>query len=155
MSIPEKICFKPIGIVHVSVPDYVVKQALNGVRGEIEIFEEYVEGLEGIEEFSHIIVVAYLHKVPEEARHTLKVRPRGRSDMPLVGVFCTNSPHRPNPIAITIVKLLKRKDRRLVVGGLDLFDGTIVLDIKPYTPRRVVRHAKYPEWVLKILGNNQ
>ena len=121
------------------------------------MFEEYSEGLDGIEEFSHIIIIAYLHKVRPEHRKVLKVRPRkwakldiDVSDVPEIGVFCTDSPHRPNPIALTIVKLVKRDGNKLYVEGLDLFDGTPVIDIKGYTRSRAVKEVKEPKWHRKL-----
>jgi len=67
-------------------------------------------------------------------------------EAPLVGVFATDSHHRPNSIAITIVKLLRREGNLLHVDGLDLFDGTPVLDIKPYGYGRIVHNLSVPEW---------
>ncbi len=148
----------PIGVVHVSSDDEVVRESINGVSGVIEIFPEYVEGLEGIEGFSHIIVVSYLHKTSEVQRRTLKVRPRRLirlglrpEDVPEVGVFCTNSPHRPNPIGMTIVRLMKVDGRFLHVDGLDLFDNTPVIDLRPYTPDRVLTEFKLPEWYSRLM----
>jgi len=68
--------FKPIGVVHVRASDEEVRASPAGVEGVLEIYEEYAEGLHGIEGFSHLIVIALLHKVPEERRRTLRVRPR-------------------------------------------------------------------------------
>ncbi|EWG06406.1 MAG: hypothetical protein ASUL_09739 [Candidatus Aramenus sulfurataquae] len=115
-------------------------------KGVIEIYNEYKEGLDGIEEFSHLIIIAWLHKVSEEERKTLKVRPMRLQNMPLVGVFCTHSPHRPNPIALTIVRLLERQDNLLYVDGLDLFVGSPILDIKPFSPTLCPRDVRTPEW---------
>jgi len=148
-----KIILKPIGIVRTSFSDEEVKNSWEGVEGVIEVFEEYAEGLEGIEGFSHIIVLAYLHKTTEEQRKVLKVKHRRLrrfgikiDDIPEVGVFCTDSPHRPNPIALTVVELVKKEGRFLHVKGLDLFNGTPILDIKPYTSDRVIEEFKVPEW---------
>lgn len=144
---------RPIGVVRVSVSDEEVKEAPEGVEGTIEVFEEFAEGLEGIDGFSHLIIIAYLHKTGEAQRRVLKVRPRRLRRLgvppellPEVGVFCTDSPHRPNPIALTIVELRERSGRFLRVRGLDLFDGTPVLDIKPYTPERRVDDIRLPPW---------
>ncbi len=155
-----EIKLKPIGVVHVDESDEEVKTKwIKGVKGVIEIFEEYAEGLDGIDGFSHLIVTAYLHKTTEEHRKVIKVKPRrlrllgiNLEELPEVGVFCTDSPHRPNPVAITIVKLIKRDGRFLEVEDLDLFDGTPVLDIKPYTPSRRVDNIKLPEWYQEVLA---
>ncbi len=144
---------KPIGIVHVGMNDEDVIMSLEGVEGVVEVYPEFIEGLDGIEEYSHIILITYLHKTREEHRRILKVRPRRFrrfgiriDDLPEVGVFCTDSPHRPNPIGLTIVELIKRNGRFLHVRGLDLFNGTPVLDIKGYTPDRVIKEIRIPEW---------
>lgn len=148
----------PIGIVHVPYDDDVVRESLKGVDGVIEIFQEFTEGLVGIDGFSHIIVISYLHKTSEDQRKTLIVRPRKfiklglrLEDLPEVGVFCTDSPHRPNPIGMTIVRLVRREGRFLYVDGLDLFNNTPVIDLKPYTPNRVVVEFKLPTWLSKLL----
>jgi len=153
----KRIALKPIGIVHTKFDDETVKKSTNGVKGEIEIFEEFSEGLEGIDGFSHLIVIAYLHKVSKKQKKVLKVRFRRLTrlgikleELPEVGVFCSDSPHRPVPIAITIVRLLKRKGRVLHVKNLDLFNETPVLDIKPYTPDRVIEKLKFPKWYKEL-----
>ena len=153
----DGILLRPIGVVHVEFNDEIVKKSMGGVEGEIEVFEEYSEGLNGIDGFSHLIIVAYLHKVSEKQKMVLKVRFRRLTrfgikleELPEVGVFCSDSPHRPVPIAITIVRLLKRKEHILYVKNLDLFDGTPILDIKPYTPDRIVEELELPEWYEEI-----
>ncbi|MEM4038955.1 MAG: TrmO family methyltransferase, partial [Nitrososphaerota archaeon] len=95
-----EIVVKPIGVVRTDVGDEFVKDSLEGVVGRIEIFKEYEGGLEGIEEFSHIIVLAYLHKVTEEQKKVLKVKHKrllklgfSLDELPEVGVFCSDSPH--------------------------------------------------------------
>ncbi|MDW7970202.1 MAG: tRNA (N6-threonylcarbamoyladenosine(37)-N6)-methyltransferase TrmO [Sulfolobales archaeon] len=151
-------CLTPIGVIHVSADDETVKKSLDGVPGIVEIFQEFAEGLRGIDGFSHLIIISYLHKTSDQHRQVLTVKPRRLiklglppTEVPEVGVFCTDSPHRPNPIAITIVKLLKREGRYLHVEGVDLFNNTPVIDIRPYTPERKVGDIKLPEWYLNLL----
>lgn len=150
--------FKPVGYVIVDLPDDVVRESYSGVEGYIEILPGYEPALKGLEGFSHLIVVAYLHKVSEEQRRVLRIRPKRwvklgipEHEIPEVGAFATDSPHRPNPIAITIVELLAVEGRRLKVKGLDLFNGTPVLDIKPYTFSRRIDNIKVPEWYRRLL----
>ncbi|MBM5805740.1 MAG: tRNA (N6-threonylcarbamoyladenosine(37)-N6)-methyltransferase TrmO [Candidatus Verstraetearchaeota archaeon] len=148
----------PIGVVRVEYEDEVVRTSLDGVRGVVEVYKEFSQGLEGIDGFSHLILVACLNRVKDEERGTLMVKPRrfirlgvDPALIPTLGVFCTDSPHRPNPIAITIVRLLKVEGRRLHVDGLDLFNSTPVLDIKPYTRARVEADLSIPRWYSELL----
>ncbi len=147
-----EITFKPIGFVRASLSDQVIRDSIRGVSGAIEILPEYEEALEDIDGFSHLIVVAHPHKIGPADRK-LKVRPWfwiklgiPEEEVPEVGVFCTASPYRPNSIALTIVRLLKKEGRILYADNLDLFDGTSVLDIKPYTFSRRVDDIRVPEW---------
>jgi tRNA-Thr(GGU) m(6)t(6)A37 methyltransferase TsaA len=144
----------PIGFVKTELSDEEVKsKSSRDLEAEIEIFDEYAEGLEAIDGFSHLLVLFYLHKVTETQRRLLKARPRrlaryglNLEGLPLVGVFCLDSPHRPNPIGLSVVKLLWRKGRILRVEGLDAFNETPVLDLKPYSPGRKVEEFKVPKW---------
>lgn len=162
----KRIIIQPIGKVNTKFDEETIKSSINGVKGEIEIFKKYEKGLEGIDGFSHLIVIAYLNKVKKEEKKVLKVKFKRLlkfgiklEDIPEVGVFCSDSPHRPVPIALTIVRLIKRKGRKLYVENLDLFDRTPILDIKPYTPERIVEKLRLPKWykelykkVIKITG---
>ncbi len=148
----------PIGIIRTSATEEEIKNSYEGVEGIIEIFKEFSNGLDGIDEFSHLIIVFWMNKVNEENRKTLKVKHRRllrfgfkENELPEVGVFCTDSPHRPNPIGITIVELINRNDRLLKVKGLDAFNGTPVIDIKPYTYDRKIENIKVPKWYIEIL----
>ncbi|MDH7487964.1 MAG: tRNA (N6-threonylcarbamoyladenosine(37)-N6)-methyltransferase TrmO [Anaerolineae bacterium] len=127
------------------------------VESRVVLAPEYADGLDGIEDFSHIIVICYLHR--REHGHAcerrLRVHPQGREDLPLVGVFATRSPKRPNPIAITVVPLIRREGNVLHVRGLDMADGTPVLDIKPYLPRGDrVENARVAEWLRRLWEAN-
>jgi tRNA-Thr(GGU) m(6)t(6)A37 methyltransferase TsaA len=103
-------------------------------EAEIEIEPAWAGGLDGLEAFSHIWVIWWLDRaaVPPPDLH---VRPEKRAEMPLVGLFATRSPSRPNPIGLTAVRLLERRGHLLRVLGLDAYAGTPVLDIKPYLRR--------------------
>lgn len=126
-----------------------VAKVFSDGRSLIEIFEEYCEGLSGLEGFSHAIILYWFHqRDSEEHRKTLWVRPRGRPENPLVGVFSSRSPSRPNPIGLCVVELIEVEKCRLVVKGLDAYEGSPVLDIKPYIPRiDAFPHAKTPDWL--------
>lgn len=149
----------PIGIVKTSASEEEIKNSYEGVEGIIEIFKDFSKGLDGIDDFSHLIIVFWMNKVSEENRKTLKVKLKGflrfgfkeNEIGPEVGVFCSASPHRPNPIGITIVELINRNGRFLKVKGLDVFNGTPVIDIKPYTYDRKIENIKVPKWYIEIL----
>ena len=150
----SKIEFEPIGVVRTKLSNAAVRESWpNGIEAEIEVFDDYIEALDGIDAFSHLIILFYMHETTEAQRKILKARPRRfikyglrLEDLPLVGVFCLDSPHRPNPLGLTIVRLLGRKGSILRVDGLDAFDSTPVLDIKPYTPDRCKTQLKLPNW---------
>ncbi len=114
---------------------------------EIEIDAAWAEALGGIEGFSHIWVVWWLHGF-EEPPTARRIHPENRPEMPLVGLFATRSPHRPCPIAITAVRLLAHEGARLRVQGLDAYEGTPILDIKPYLRRGdLIPEATMPDWL--------
>ena len=153
-----KYCFDPIGIIHVKYSKEEVKKSVQGVDGVIEVFEEYSMGLYNLNGFSHIIIIAFLHEVTDKQRKVLKVKPRRllrfglkEGELPEIGVFASDSPHRPNPIAISIVRLKKIQERFLYVDGLDLYDKTPVLDIKPYTLSRKIENLCFPQWYISLV----
>ncbi len=152
------VVLEPIGVVRTGAPDEEVKREPREVRGEVEVFDPYAPGLEGIDGFSHLFLLTFLDRVGPEQRGTLRVRPRGllrfglsEEELPEIGVFASDSPVRPNPIGLSVVELLGRRGPRLEVRGLDVFDGTPVLDLKPYTPDRVVPEPRTPGWHRELL----
>ncbi len=138
---------KSIGIVKSPVIEGV-DHNWGDVVSEIILEEQYTDGLEGLDKFSHAVVIFYLHQAYFEAGTDLKRRPQGREDMPMVGIFAQRAKHRPNPIGLTTVEIVGVQANKLIVKGLDAIDGTPVLDIKPYYPvydRK--ENSKTPEWV--------
>jgi len=118
------------------------------VQSEIVVSEQQEQGLAGIDDFSHLIVVYWMHLLCADERNVLRVHPRRRPELPRVGVFATRSPARPNPIGVTVVRLLSRQRNVLKVAGLDALDGTPVLDIKPYLPEGdCIPSARFAPWV--------
>ena len=101
--------------------------ASHQAEGVLEILPEYEEGLTDVEGFSHLFVIWVFHQV--EGYTLLGTPPT--DDRPH-GVFATRSPYRPNPLGLTVVELMRREGRRLHVRGLDMLNGTPILDIKPY-----------------------
>ena len=140
----KEFSFKPIGYVRTDADEDQIRKDRKSV-----ISEELTEALDGIEDFSHLFIIFYMHKAFAE-RLNLKVHPRGRLDLPLVGVFATRSPYRPNPIGLTLVELIKRNGNKIKVRGLDAIDGTPVIDIKPYDPLDLALEARVPEWWIKL-----
>jgi len=102
-----------------------------GTPAKIEILERWEEALHEIENFSHIMVLGLLDG---KKVGSLKVHPMGITSLPEVGLLASRSPHRPNPLIVTVTRLIQRKGRTLSVDPLDLIDGTPVVDIKPYHP---------------------
>ena len=114
---------------------------------ELVIDDRVAGALDGIEDFSHLLVLYWAHRIPPQGRSLTKVHPRGRDSLPLVGVFCTCSPARPNPICLTPVRLLKRTANVLEVEGLDALDGSPLIDIKPHARRPLdPDDVSVPEW---------
>jgi tRNA-Thr(GGU) m(6)t(6)A37 methyltransferase TsaA len=139
---------KPLG----KAKNNVAKPTLPGwkdVITEIVVDKKYAHGLDGIEEYSHVIIVYWMDR--EKECH-LKHHPQGREDIPYVGIFACRCPQRPNRIAMSTVKLVSRKGNVLKVLGLDIINGTPILDIKPYTPQYdEVENAKVPDWISKLV----
>ena len=127
----KKIIYKPIGIIHTPFKDTKgtpnQPTAAKNVGGFIEIQPEYMEGLNDLEGFSHLILIYHFHL---SVGYSLKVKPFMHNHFR--GVFATRSPKRPNPIGMSIVRLVKVEGARIYVKGLDIVDGTPILDIKPY-----------------------
>jgi len=144
----EEVKLKPIGYVKRASKQEDVKD--RSLVSEIVVRKGLKKALDGIEDFSHIFVVFYMHAIPKKETKILKVHPRGRTDLPLLGVFATRTAFRPNPIGLTLVELLERKENILVVKGLDALHGTPVLDVKPFNSRDMVLDAKVPEWHKKL-----
>ena len=154
-----KIEFISIGVVRTGATDDEVRTLARDAReSELEIEPQFEPGLEGIDGFSHLFVLGYFHKLRPEQIGPLKVKPRGLlrrgfklEDLPLLGVFALDSPTRPNPIGLTLVRVIKREGRRLTVRGLDFFDGTPILDIKGYRPDYGANDYSIPDWYKTLM----
>jgi len=117
---------------------------------KMKIFPEFCVGLQGLNNFSHVVILYWLHlRDKEDERRTLQVVPRRHPGAPQVGVFACRSPSRPNPIGLCVVELKKIEDCTLLVRGLDALEGSPIIDIKPYIPRAdSITDARVPEWTL-------
>ncbi len=151
-----QITFTPIGVIHTRASDAEVRE--KGEReAEIEIYQEFAPGLDGIDGYSHLFVLGYFHRLRPEQIGPLKVKPRGLvrrgfklEDLPELGVFALDSPTRPNPIGLTLVRVIRREASQIFVQGLDFFDGTPILDIKGYRPQYSVDEYTLPDWFRKL-----
>ena len=141
----EPIHYTPIGLIrspyHQEEGMPIQSIVAEDVPGAVELEPEFVPGLQDIAAFSHLFLLCHLHRAVGRA---LIVTPF-LDDQPH-GVFATRSPKRPNPISLSIVRLLRVEGSTLHVQGLDLIDGTPVLDIKPYVPRFDVRETEQIGW---------
>jgi len=139
---------KPIGVVRNGVHrPPTPRSAWQRVVSDIVIDRSLTEALDGLEEFSHIIVLFWMHRLIE-TEMLLKQRPMGRPDRPLKGLFALRTQNRPNPVGKTTVRLLERRGNVLRVEGLDALDGSPAIDIKPYLPESdAAADAAVPAWI--------
>lgn len=148
-SKPDSIELHPVGVVRNRIESRE-DVSWENVISEIRIHDEFAQGLDGIENFSHIVVVFWMHALKKGERSSLKVHPQRNRKLPLEGVFATRSPARPNPLGWSAVRLLSRDGVTLTVTGLDALDGSPVIDIKPYLPNGdSVPRATVAGWLKK------
>lgn len=138
------ICLSPVGYVSNAIKEKM-RHGWGTIESTITIDPDLAPSLDGIEDFSHIIILFWMHQATGDS--PVKVHPQGKTNLPLTGVFATRAPHRPNSIGMTVVKLLDRNENVLKVMGLDAIDGSPVLDIKPYLPKDRVDGSHHPDWV--------
>ena len=118
---------------------------------ELVIDPALAELLDGIEAFSHVLVLFWPHLLDPARRNLRKVHPMGRKDMPLQGIFATCSPARPNPVLVSAVPLVARKGNILEVKGLEAVDGSPIIDVKPYSKSYLqVNGLKMPAWMEQL-----
>jgi tRNA-Thr(GGU) m(6)t(6)A37 methyltransferase TsaA len=141
----EPVVFRPIGVIHSEHRELgrtpIQPVCAPGSAGTVEVFAEFAEGLDDIDGFSHIYLLYAFHRAREAP---LKVVPY-LDDVPR-GVFATRSPERPNPLGLSLVRLVERRGAALLVEDLDVLDGTPLLDIKPYVARFDTREDSRGGW---------
>jgi tRNA-Thr(GGU) m(6)t(6)A37 methyltransferase TsaA len=144
----KKVVYQPIGTIHSPFTDIkgmpIQPAGAKGVQGTVEINLEYLDGLQDLKGFSHIILIYHFHL---SKGYSLKVEPF--LDKNLRGVFSTRAPRRPNPVGMSVVKLVKVDGTILHVEDVDIVDGTPLLDIKPYVPEFDVHEADRIGWLSK------
>jgi tRNA-Thr(GGU) m(6)t(6)A37 methyltransferase TsaA len=144
---PMKIIeYRPIGIIHsphkTPQGSPIQSSAAEGIEGCLEIFPEFAEGLEDLAGFSHIFLIYHFHL---SKKFSLKVKPF--LDDNRRGLFATRAPSRPNPIGISVVRLVEIIERTLRIQNVDVVDGTPLLDIKPYVPAFDVHTVEKLGWI--------
>ena len=134
----------PIGVIRSPFTDKSqtpIQPSRSQAIGRVELYPEFAEGLQDIEGFSHIILLYVFHSSSD---YTLRVKPF--LDDQWRGLFATRYPCRPNPIGLSIVRLLARHSKVLEIEGVDVLDGTPLLDLKPYVPEFDVRTEVQTGW---------
>ena len=148
----KKINYRPIGIIHSPFKSRrgtpIQPIGGTGIKAEVEIFPEFIEGLADLDGFSHIILLYHFHL---STAYQLKVKPF--LDHALHGVFATRAPARPNPIGISVVRLMRIKQATLYVQDMDIVDQTPLLDIKPFVPEFDMRTVERVGWLEKKVRN--
>lgn len=139
-----EIVMQPIGVIRspfTKPDDTPIQAARSQAAGSVEVYPDFADGLKDIEGFSHIHLLYAFH---QSSGFALSVKPF--LDDQEHGVFATRHPRRPNPIGISIVRLVSRRGNLLSVEGVDMLDGTPLLDIKPYLPEFDVRSSVRSGW---------
>ena len=146
------VTFTPIGMVRNEVNKMSTGHWAEAAS-RIELNPDLAPGLQGLADFSHVVVVFHLDRIPPfDAAQQLLRQPRGMEQLPPVGVFAQRTKFRPNPIGVTPVKLVSIKGNVLTVTGLDAMDGTPVLDVKPFIPEfDSVEKSTQADWVPAML----
>jgi tRNA-Thr(GGU) m(6)t(6)A37 methyltransferase TsaA len=126
-------------------------KAIRSLVSELVIRPELEGILDGLDDFSHALVLYWPHLLPPHGRSLTKVHPMGQKAFPLVGIFSTCSPARPNPILVTTVKILEKNGHILKVQGMEAVDGSPIIDIKPYTKTYcLAEDIKLSDWMNQI-----
>ena len=144
----QEIRYKPIGIIHSPFKEVdgmpIQPSGALGIKGTVDLFEEYSPGLKDIDGFSHIILVYHFHLAKGYALETLPFMEEETH-----GIFAIRAPSRPNPIGISVVRLVRVEDNILHIEDVDILDGTPLIDIKTYVPEFDSRIAERIGWLSK------
>ncbi len=144
----DEIKYKPIGVIHTPFKEPkgtpIQPAGAKRIRGTVEVFPEYANGLKDVDGFSHLILIYHFHLsqgVSLEAKPYMNNQARG--------VFAMRGPNRPNPIGISVVRLIRIEENILHIQDVDIVDGTPLLDIKPYVPEFDIREVEKIGWLEK------
>ena len=143
---PEEICFRPIGIIHspfTKLSGIPIQPTMSNATGKIEIFEDFRDALKDLDGFSHIFCLYFFDMVKQPV--PLQSKPFLKDD--IKGVFAIRTPFRPNPIGLSVLKLISIKDNLIIIDNLDILDKTPLIDIKPYIPQFDNRETQKIGWL--------
>jgi tRNA-Thr(GGU) m(6)t(6)A37 methyltransferase TsaA len=121
------------------------------VVSEIVLKPEYTPGLLGLGDFSHAMILTFLHEAKYNPEVHLRRHPQERQDMPLLGIFAQRARHRPNRIGVTACEIVEVTENSVKVRALDAINGTPVIDVKPYVPVYDRKDATIPEWMENMM----
>jgi tRNA (adenine37-N6)-methyltransferase len=161
----DPICFTPIGIVRSPHTDAAStpkqSESARGITGRVELAPEFAPGLADIAEFDYVWLLVHMHRVQEGRALWVPPDAGEQPEFPLQvvtargepahGVFATRAPYRPNPIGLSLVRLVRIEGTTLHIEDVDLLDGTPVLDIKPYVPKLDNRQTERIGWFARRL----
>ena len=146
----SEIIMNTIGFVKNDMKEPGVPAKLREIVSEIEVYDDYADGLERIDEYSHAVILYHYHIDRHPDPKPMKQHAHAIESFPAVGIFALRGSDRPNRIGICMVKILEVGQNTLKVAGLDALDGSPVLDIKPYIPRAdAIPEATVSEWQAK------
>lgn len=141
----SEIRLDPIGTVSCDVPDDEIGRRRRTLESTIVIEDRFRDALLGIEQYSHLIVLFWMHRVSGPV--SMQVHPRGDSALPVTGVLASRGRGHPNPVGLAVVELVAVDGCRLQVRRLDAYDGTPVIDIKPYDHYDSYTDIRVPSWL--------
>lgn len=145
---------EPIGTVSSPRSDASNTIGWGDVEARIDLVDALgTHALDGLGGFSHVEILFWFDKVVRRPSYAEPARARGRSDMPLIGVFAARGPNRPNPIGVSACEIVELGDTWLRVRGLDAIDGTPVLDVKPVMAVLVPGHTHEPQWSAGLMAD--
>lgn len=144
MARDVRIEMRAIGVIHTDVADDEVARRRREMVSTIEVWPAYRDGLLGIEGYSHLFVLFALDRAAPPTH--LTAHPRGDTSQPAQGVFAARGRNHPNGLGLAVVELLAVDGARLTVRKLDAYDGTPLLDLKPYDSYDVVEAPRVPDW---------
>jgi tRNA-Thr(GGU) m(6)t(6)A37 methyltransferase TsaA len=149
----HEVCYSPVGIVRspYETPAEVPRRDAQSTdaTGRVELAAQYADGLAELDGFSHVLVLAHLHL---SEGYSLRVNPKAGGDEFRPGIFATSGPHRPNPIAASVFRIQEVSEASIGVSGVDLVDGTPVLDLKPWAPKADQLETFRGGWFEEHLG---